>query len=344
MSHTVILRGMDAEIAVEAGETILDAALRNGLPFPFGCQSGNCGACKCALVAGGVELAPYSEFALEEGERLQGMILGCRAIPLADCTVALLETEELEVHPARELDCRVVAIDDMTHDIRRLRLEILSGGPFAFSAGQFASLRFPGLPARDYSMANRPDEALLEFHIRLVAGGAVTPHLRERLKVGDTLRVSGPMGTSSWRRRHTGPILAVAGGSGLAPIKSIVETALMSGARQPIRLYVGGRAERDLYLLDHFAALAARHSNLSVTPVLSQADGPTERRTGFLADALSADLADLDGWKAYLAGPPAMVESCVDALAMRGMARGDCHADAFYTEADKQALMRAMGR
>ena len=173
------------------------------------------------------------------------MILGCRAIPLADCTVALLETEELEFHPARELDCRVVAIDDMTHDIRRLRLEILSGGPFAFSAGQFASLRFPGLPARDYSMANRPDEALLEFHIRLVAGGAVTPHLRERLKVGDTLRVSGPMGTSSWRRRHTGPILAVAGGSGLAPIKSIVETALTSGARQPIRLYVGGRAERE---------------------------------------------------------------------------------------------------
>jgi CDP-4-dehydro-6-deoxyglucose reductase/ferredoxin-NAD(P)+ reductase (naphthalene dioxygenase ferredoxin-specific) len=152
------------------------------------------------------------------------------------------------------------------------------------------------------------------------------------------------MGTSSWRRRHTGPILAVAGGSGLAPIKSIVETALTSGARQPIRLYIGGRAERDLYLLDHFAALAARHPNLSVTPVLSQADGPTERRTGFLADALSADLADLDGWKAYLAGPPAMVESCVDALAARGMARGDCHADAFYTEADKQALMRAMGR
>ena len=344
MTYRVTIRGMDAEIDVGAGETILDAALRSGLPFPFGCQSGNCGACKCALVMGGVELAPYSEFALEEGERLQGMILGCRAMPLDDCTVALLETEELEVHPARDLDCRVVALDDLTHDIKRLRLEILSGGPLVFSAGQFASLRFPGLPARDYSMANRPDEALLEFHIRLVAGGAVTPFVRERLKIGDRLRVAAPMGTSSWRRRHAGPILAVAGGSGLAPIKSIVETALASGVRQPIRLYVGARAERDLYLLDHFAALGARHANLSVIPVLSEPDAPTSRRIGFVSDALAADLADLDGWKAYLAGPPPMVESAVEALVARGMRRDDCHADAFYTEADKLALHRALGR
>jgi CDP-4-dehydro-6-deoxyglucose reductase/ferredoxin-NAD(P)+ reductase (naphthalene dioxygenase ferredoxin-specific) len=342
MSYKVAIHGLDAEIDVAPGETILDAALRSGLPFPFGCQSGNCGACKCALVSGGVELAPYSEFALEEGERLQGMILGCRAMPLDDSTVALLETGELEAHPARELVCRVAALDDLTHDIKRLRLEIVSGGPLAFSAGQFASLRFSGLPPRDYSMASRPDEGLLEFHIRLVPGGAVTPHIRERLKVGDTLAVAGPMGTSSWRSRHTGPILAVAGGSGLAPIKSIVETALAAGARQPIKLYVGARAERDLYLLDHFAALAARHSNLDVVPVLSEPGEPTARRTGFVSDALAADLGDLDGWKAYLAGPPPMVESCVETLVARGLRRADCHADAFYTEAEKQALMRAM--
>jgi CDP-4-dehydro-6-deoxyglucose reductase/ferredoxin-NAD(P)+ reductase (naphthalene dioxygenase ferredoxin-specific) len=113
MSYKVAIHGLDAEIDVAPGETILDAALRSGLPFPFGCQSGNCGACKCALVSGGVELAPYSEFALEEGERLQGMILGCRAIPLDDSTVALLETGELEAHPARELVCRVAALDNL---------------------------------------------------------------------------------------------------------------------------------------------------------------------------------------------------------------------------------------
>jgi CDP-4-dehydro-6-deoxyglucose reductase/ferredoxin-NAD(P)+ reductase (naphthalene dioxygenase ferredoxin-specific) len=242
------------------------------------------------------------------------------------------------------MKCRVVSVDDATHDIRRVRMEVLDGGPLVFSAGQYASLEFPGLPPRDYSMASAPGEAILEFHVRLVPGGAVTPFVRERLKPGDELRVRGPMGTASWRQRHGGPILAVAGGSGLAPIKSIVEAALASGARQPIRLYAGARAERDLYLLDHLAALAARHPNLEVVPVLSEPLGPTTRRTGFLHEALRADIAGLDGWKAYLAGPPAMVEACVDVLAELGLPRADCHADAFYTEADKQALQREAAR
>jgi naphthalene 1,2-dioxygenase ferredoxin reductase component len=340
MGYRVNIRGLDAEIEVEAGETILDAALRSGLAYPFGCQSGNCGACKTALLSGSVELAPYSEFALEDGERLQGLILGCRAVPHDDCEVALLEMEEFEVHPARVLDCRVVGLDDLTHDIKRVRLEIVGGAPLAFSAGQYASLEFPGLPARDYSMANRPDEPVLEFHIRLVANGAVTHHVRDKLKLGDGVRVKGPMGTSSWRRKHTGPIVAIAGGSGMAPIASIVETALANGARQPIKLYVGARAERDLYRLDRFAELAKRHPNLEIIPVLSEPDGPTTRRTGLLKDIVYSDLANTDGFKAYLAGPPIMVETCVGALIARGMRRGDCHADAFYTEAEKQALMR----
>lgn len=340
MAYRVLIRGLDAEIEVEQGETILDAALRSGLAFPFGCQSGNCGACKSALLSGEVELAPYSEFALEEGERRQGLILGCRAMPWSDCEVALLDAEELEVHPSRVLNCRVVGLDDMTHDIKRVRLEITEGAPLVFSAGQYAGLEFPGLPPRDYSMANRPEDPILEFHIRLVASGAVTPFVRDRLELGDCVRVKAPLGTSYWRRKHAGPILAMAGGSGLAPIKSIVETALAHGARQPISLYVGVRAERDLYLERDFAALAARHGNLRIIPVLSEPDPGTPRRTGFLADAVRADLATVDGCKAYLAGPPVMVESCVKALVELGMRKSDCHADAFYTEAEKQALAR----
>jgi CDP-4-dehydro-6-deoxyglucose reductase/ferredoxin-NAD(P)+ reductase (naphthalene dioxygenase ferredoxin-specific) len=323
MGHRITIAGLDATIEAEPGETILDAALRGGVALPFGCQSGNCGACKVALLSGGIALHPYSDFALEEGERLQGLVLGCRAVPMGDCDVALLEAADWEVHPQRDMKCRVVSVDDATHDIRRVRMEVLDGGPLVFSAGQYA---------------------ILEFHVRLVPGGAVTPFVRERLKPGDELRVRGPMGTASWRQRHGGPILAVAGGSGLAPIKSIVEAALASGARQPIRLYAGARAERDLYLLDHLAALAARHPNLEVVPVLSEPLGPTTRRTGFLHEALRADIAGLDGWKAYLAGPPAMVEACVDVLAELGLPRADCHADAFYTEADKQALQREAAR
>ena len=335
MSFTVSVRSPAAEIAVDAGEAILDAALRQGVDYPHGCRSGNCGTCKSVLLAGEVEMSPYSEFALTEDEAAQGLILACRAVPWSDCVVVPVDAEDVQVHPQRLLDCRVAALDALTHDVRRLRLEIAGGGPFAFSAGQYASLEFPGLPRRDYSMANRPDEAILEFHIRLMPGGAVTPFLRAGLKVGDAVRVFGPFGTSYWRAKHAGPILAFAGGSGLAPVKSIVETALAAGARQPIRLWFGVRAERDVYFERELEALAARHPNFSYEIVLSEPGGATARPTGFLAELLARELGDVDGRKAYLAGPPVMVESCVAALVAKGLPRADCHADAFYTEAEK---------
>ena len=336
MSFQVTVRQLDAPLAVEAGQTILDAALSAGQDYPCGCQSGNCGACKSVLLSGTVEMAPYSDFALTEEEKAAGMILACRAMPDSAVEVAWLEGDDIAMHPLRQLVCRVAALDDLTHDIRRVRLEVLQGGPFSFSAGQFAAVRFGDLPARDYSMANSPDDPMLEFHVRCMAGGTVSPYVRERLQVGDRVAVEGPRGISFLRESHTGPVLALAGGSGLAPIKCIVERALALGFRQPIHFYFGVRDERDLYLEDHFTALAARHPNLTFNPVLSEPSGPTARRSGFLADAVAADFQTLDGAKVYLAGPPVMVESCVAAVQRLGARREDCHADAFYTEADKQ--------
>ncbi len=340
MGYTVRVRRLAEALDVALGETILAAALRAGLPYPHGCRSGNCGACKSELIAGEVEMSPYSEYALSAAERDGGLILACRAVPWSDCDVRPLDAEEAVAHPLRKMTCRVTGLADLTHDIKRVRLAVAEGGPFTFSAGQYASLGFAGLPMRDYSMANRPDEATLEFHIRLVEGGAVTPHVRERLAVGDPVRVEGPFGTSYLRDTHTGPILALAGGSGLAPIKAIVATALAAGKRQPIALYLGVRAERDLYGEAELAALAAAHGNFRFIPVLSAPDCTTRRRTGFLADVVRADLAgaDLDGMKAYLAGPPIMVETALAALTGLGLRRQDCHADAFYTEAEKPAV------
>jgi NAD(P)H-flavin reductase/ferredoxin len=338
MSFTVKIRQFDGDLAVEMGQTILEAALARDLPYPHGCQSGNCGSCKSELLAGEVEMSPYSEFALSEQEKASGLILACRAVPWSDCDVKFLEADEVVAHPSRRLACKVVALANATHDIRVVRLEVQSGGPFDFSAGQYAKIEFPGLPPRDYSMANRPDEKILEFHIRLLPGGAVTPFVSTQLKVGDAVKVSGPYGTSYLREKHTGPIVALAGGSGMAPIKSIVETALAHDMKQPIAFYFGARAERDLYLEAHFRALAERHGNLTFVPVLSQPDRPTERRTGFLADAVRSDFPVLDGVKAYLAGPPVMVETATAALTDLGVRRQDCHADAFYTEAEKAAL------
>src|SRR5262249_43942679 len=158
---TVIVLQHDAPVAVSEGETILEAALQQGVPYPHGCRSGNCGACKSRLESGEVDLAAYSEFALSEEERAEGLILACRAMPWSDAVVSWLESDEVVLHPERRLACRVVGLEAMTHDIMGLRLAIESGGPFTFSAGQYASLRFGDFPSRDYSMANRPDESVL---------------------------------------------------------------------------------------------------------------------------------------------------------------------------------------
>jgi len=334
----VTIRNLDRTIEVEPGETILEAAILAGVDYPCGCQSGNCGACKSTLVSGEVEMSPYSDFALLPEERERGLILACRSVPWSDCAVAWLEQDEMVMHASRVMTCRVAAIEALTDDVRRLKLDIESGGPFDFSPGQYARLTFGRLPGRDFSMANRPDEAGLEFHVRLLPGGTVSRFIADSLAVGDKVRIDGPMGIAYLRDSHRGPILAIAGSTGLAPILSIVATALDKGMPQPIHLYFGVRDERDLYDMDRLEALADAHDNLTVVPVLSDPVAPTERRTGFVTDAVARDFADLDGAKAYVAGPPAMVEAAVPLLVRLGVRRADCHYDAFYTEAEKAAV------
>lgn len=338
MAFSVRVRQFDTPVTVEMGQTVLEAALAQGRPYPHGCRSGNCGACKSELLSGEVDMLPSSEYALTDAERRRGLILACRAVPWSDCEVAYLDVEDVAAHPIRRLACRVSAVEPATHDITIIRLEVLSGGPFTFSAGQYVELTFEGRPARDYSMANRPDEATLEFHVRRVAGGAVSPFVTGGLEVGTAVRADGPYGGAYLRERHRGPILLLAGGSGLAPVKSILETALALGMRQPIRLYFGARDERDVYLERWLAALAAAHGNFRFEVVLSAPSGPTRRRTGFLHQAVREDFRDLDGCKAYLAGPPVMVEACTPVLEALGVRRHDIHADPFYTAAEKQQL------
>jgi CDP-4-dehydro-6-deoxyglucose reductase/ferredoxin-NAD(P)+ reductase (naphthalene dioxygenase ferredoxin-specific) len=333
MTSIVTVRQWPHPLRVRPGRTILKAALAVGIPYPHGCRSGNCGACKSRLITGEVEMAPYSDHALSEAERARGLILACQATPLTDCTVSWPERDLPAIHPRRVLACRVSDIAGLTHDIRRIRLTVDSAEKLSFSAGQYVAVTFAGHAAQDYSMANRPDEPELEFHIRSAGGGA-SAHACESLAPGDPVTVEGPFGASHLRTKHEGPILAIAGGSGLAPIKSIVETALSESPDRPIAVYFGARDTRDLYLTEHFAALVRHYPNLSFTPVLSQPTAPTDHRTGYVGEIAAAELANTDGAKAYLAGPPALVDATVPLLRARGMSPSDIHADAFYTQAE----------
>ena len=325
------------DIPAEQGETILEAMLRNGQPFPHSCEQGNCGTCRCALVDGDILELPHSEFALPPSDKARGVILACRTQVWGECTIKALSDEELVVHASRLLNCRVAEVRSLTHDIKSVRLAIESGGPYEFSAGQYAKLGFADLPPRDYSMANRPDEPMLEFHVRRVAGGAASEYVYSRLAKGEVVRASGPFGSAYLRTQSAAAIIAIAGGSGLAPIRAIVSQALNQGLRQSIHLYIGMRAERDIYLEAELEALSEAHDNFQFEYVLSEARGGG-RRVGWVHEAVAQDYAGFDHCQAYLAGPPPMVEAASAMLLARGVPRDRLYADAFYTAADRPGL------
>jgi NAD(P)H-flavin reductase/ferredoxin len=351
MSLTVTVADLKQSAPAEEGETVLGALLAQGIGFAYSCQAGNCGTCKCELVSGDILELEYSEHALSPDERLRGIVLACRSQMWSDVVVRRLDSEDFVVHPSRVMRCRVVEIANLTHDILRLRLEIVAGGPFTFSAGQYAQLELPVAPgiSRDYSMANRPDQPLLEFHVRVMPGGSVSHRIATALKVGDMVKVSGPMGTSYLRAQHAGPLLCIAGGSGLAPVICIARTALASGFAQPVHLYFGARAERDVYFERELAGLQEHHANFRACIVLSEPGATSSsgtllpRRYGLVTEAVAADFADLAGFKAYFAGPPPMVDAASALVKARAVGLRDIHADAFFpaaAEAPKAAVAR----
>jgi len=237
--------------------------------------------------------------------------------------------------PVREATCRVTAVESVTHDTRIVRLRVEHGGPFEFAAGQYARVAFPGFDARDYSIASRPDDPELAFHIRNIGSGP-SQFVATQLAEGDLVGVRGPFGTTYLRASRPGPIVAVGGGSGLGQMAAIVEEALTRGHPAPVHLYFGARAERDVYLEARMARLADQHPRFRFVPVLSEPAGPTARRTGLVTDALLADAPDLSHAVGYLAGPPPMVEAATKVLSELGVAAGDIHADAFISEAQRK--------
>jgi len=182
-------------------------------------------------------------------------------------------------------------------------------------------------------MANRPDDPMLEFHIQRMHGGGVSAHVASGLAVGDSVSLRGPFGTAYFREEHLGPILLAAGGTGLAPLQSIVETALAMGATQRLHLYVGARAEADLYRLDRLRALASRHRNLIVVTTIGEPGDDGAHRRGSPSDAIAADFRDLAAFHAYVAGPPAHCEAVRRACVARGLPEAACFMDPFVPAA-----------
>ncbi|ODP33879.1 FAD-binding oxidoreductase [Pandoraea sp. ISTKB] len=351
----VHVQPLGERLDVAPGDNLLKVLTDRQVPVSYSCLSGRCGTCRCRVVSGDVREASGVEYRHHDeanggigGIDAQGVdgtrfVLACQSTIHSDCEIELPEVDEVVVHPAKILKATVLAIEPLTHDIKRLILK--PAKPLSYSPGQYATLQFTPAHIRPYSMAGLDADDTLEFHIRRVPGGAVTGYVDEQLKVGDAVRVSGPLGTSYLRTRHEGPMLCVAGGTGLAPVLSIVRGALARRMPNPIEIYVGARSPADVYGLTWLRDLASRHDGIRLH-VVTTLDAPhtfdalgqdlRTVRTGHVTEALAADYAAPDaltGWRAYLCGAPPMVDAATRLLRERGVDGAHIYADAFYAKA-----------
>ena len=339
MPFTVKISNGD-EIIVDEGNTILESALDQGINFPHGCRTGNCGACKSKKISGEIEMSPFSEFALDENEEKQGLILACRSVPWSNCEIEILNEDEddendknnLEI---KDLKCEVINIKKATKDIFIINLKLEKNSSFKFKAGQYAELYIGDCKEKHFSMANSPNTNELEFHIKTLDGGEVSNYVKNDLNLGEIIKVKGPYGDAYLREKHKGPIIAVAGGTGLAPILSIIEYSQEIEMKQPITIYYGAQSEQELYFTEQLGMITKANNNLKFYPVVSEKSKNKTIREGLVTDAVIEDIIDFDGYKAYLAGPPKMVEAAEKILTNKGIRKVDIHSDAFYTPYDE---------
>ena len=317
-------------IAVEPKETLLQAALRQGIDFPHSCRVGACASCKCRLLSGKVRELTESGYVLTDEELNHGYILACQSVPRSDVGIEV----ELAAQASRRcIQGRVLAQQRLTHDITRLTLQL--DEPLSYKAGQHASLGLAELPGivRSYSFASPPRaDAQVCFFVRQVPGGCFSSIIHGQNLLGQRMSVQGPLG-EFWLREAPAPLLLVAGGSGLAPILALLQEALSAGVGRSATLLFGAREARDLYALDELSAIAAQwRGPFRFIPVLSEAPAEADWRgaRGRVTEHLEAALEP--GVHAYLCGPPGMIDSAEALLLQRGVARQHIHADRFTTQ------------
>jgi len=340
--HLVVVHGeagASTEFKLREGETILDAGLREGLALPYECRNGGCGLCLCSVEHGSVEHRPYQRSALPDALKAQGKALMCCAVPKGDVVIEVdgfVPSEAATI--ATVHSGTVVGLERLAEDVMRVLIALPQGQTLDFEAGQYIDILLDDGQRRAFSFANAPHtREQIELHVRLIPGGRFTTHVFEGMKVGDPIRFEGPRGSFTLRDSMH-PILFVAGATGFAPIKSIVEDAFQRGVQRPMRLYWGVRQRKDLYMLEQCEQWHREHPNFSVVPVVSEPsedDGWTGR-TGLVHEAMLKDFADLSGHEVYLCGSVKMVETAVPAFLAQGLGEDACFSDAFLMAAPVQ--------
>jgi NAD(P)H-flavin reductase/ferredoxin len=346
-TYKVSIPALGAELDVPNDVTILEHALAQGLAFPHSCRVGTCGTCKCKLVSGKVYELSDKAYVLSAEELQENYILACQSLPRAE-TVLELEGAPAETHrmPVVQRAGAITALRKRTHDI--VELEVTIDEPVSYLAGQYCEIYVPGVimdqerESRSYSFASAPGKepvSVVRFHIRLVPGGVFTTWVHTQAKVGQRLEGHGPYG-DFWLRPGTAPILAIAGGSGMAPLKALLEQAAADGVARDVKYFFGARRQEDLYCLDEIKAVEAKwKGSFEFIPVLSgePEDSDWTGPRGFVSEHVRTVLGDrIKDYHVYMCGPPPMLDSAEHIVLAAGVAPANVHADKFYDRSHTQ--------
>jgi propane monooxygenase reductase subunit len=330
MTYKVTLEPVGMEMDVEEGETVLEAAFRQGVALMHGCKEGQCSTCKSILLDGDVEMERYSTFALPDHEKEEGYVLLCKTLCYSDISVELLQFDEDALKlsiPIKTFQTSIESIESVTHDIRKLTLKLDEPSRITFHAGQFVDIYAPGGQFyRSYSMGNTPNESSkLEFMIKIFEGGKFSTLLDEEFKAGDQLEVRGPFGNCIRREDSEGDIILIGGGSGMAPLWSILNDMVQKDVKRNVTFFYGARSKRDLFYLDKFTEIEKRLDGFRFIPALSEPseDDNWSGETGFITEVIdrylkSSTITSKD-LEAFLCGPAPMIDAAIAVLRDNGV-------------------------
>lgn len=332
MPYQISLQPSGHAFAAEADRTILEAALEAGLLLPYSCRDGACGACKGKVVSGEVELGSHATGALSATDRDAGYTLFCRATPCSDLVLEVRSVTRVGDIPVKKLPCRVQKLERLANDVMLIELKLPASERFQFLAGQYVDILLADGQRRSFSIANAPHvEGHIELHVRLIPEGRFTGHVFNGMKEREILRFEGPLGSFWLREDSERPIVMIAGGTGFAPIKGMIEHAIHSGVTRPISLYWGARAPSGLYMDALARSWTDALPGLNYVPVISDGtpdDGWSGRR-GLVHEAVLADFDDLSGHEVYACGAPAMIDTARSSL----VTQRNLPEDAFFADA-----------
>jgi CDP-4-dehydro-6-deoxyglucose reductase, E3 len=337
MPYQITIQPSGHVLSAQSGETVLQAALREGFPLPYGCRNGACGTCKGKIIQGTVDFGSHNEDTLTELEKRAGMALFCCASPLSDLVIECREIGAIKDIKVKTLPCRVNKLERVAPNVMVISLKLPTNERLQFLAGQYIDIFMKNGKRRSFSLANAPhDDELLQLHVRNYPGGTFAEHVFTHMKERDILRFEGPLGTFFLREDSDKPIIFVASGTGFAPVKSILEHIFyvrnLRGSERQMVLYWGNRTKADLYMADLAGSWQEEHDNFTFIPVLSEAL-PTDNwngRTGLVHQAVLQDFDDLAGYQVYACGAPAMVEAAhMDFTRLRRLPEDEFFSDAF---------------